>query len=372
MLVAVEREAAEPVEDQEAEPFRRVSHAWGAYLHSMGDRPLLSREQEVRLAETIRAGRNRIRKGLRASGWTAAQVRRMIEASGMPERMDPAERAARAFLKQAGRSERAEHTPPALRDGRLQRAAATVQAGLTMFEEAREELILSNLKLVISIANYYRSRGLPILDLIQEGNIGLIRAAERFAPEKGTRFSTYATWWIRQAITRALATQSALIRIPVYLADQHRRLQRIGNQLRQKEGREPVLRKLAHASGLTEIKVRQSIGLPQEPISLDQPVTADGKGRLSDILRDPNQMLPDRRLEEWDKARWIARTLRTLTPREEKVIRLRFGLDGDQPRTLEEVGRQLSVTRERARQIETVAMTKLKHPSRRRMLRILA
>src|SRR3954467_6412198 len=226
-------------------------------------------------------------------------------------------------------------------------------------EEAKRKLIESNLRLVMSITRNYTRAGVPLLDLIQEGNLGLMRAVEKFDYKLGFKLSTYATWWIRQAITRALADQGRTIRLPVHVAEQVRRVMRARRILSQKLNREPVLREIAKESGFTESKVRDLLELIEDPISLETPV-GDGESIYSDLIEDENADLPEDTTAETMRSRELAKALALLNPRMRLVIAQRFGLDGQTPQTLEQVGSELGITRERVRQLESRALRELR------------
>lgn len=236
-------------------------------------------------------------------------------------------------------------------------------------QTARQRLAESNLRLVVSIAKRYVGRGMHFLDLIQEGNLGLIKAVEKFDYTKGFKFSTYATWWIRQAITRAIADQARTIRIPVHMVETINKVKKVSAQLLHENGREPTVEEVAEAMSITEDKVREILRVAQEPVSLETPIGEEEDSHLGDFIPDEDAQVPAEAAYQSLLKEQLTEVLATLTPREEKVLRLRFGLEDGRPRTLEEVGKEFAVTRERIRQIEAKALRKLRHPTRSKRLR---
>jgi RNA polymerase primary sigma factor len=316
-------------EDDEESPSRtaRVTHTEGGsfdpvrmYLKEIGKVPLLTADQEVTLAKRIEAG--------------LLATLKLDEPEVLPDNQ-------RASLQAVQR------------DGQL----------------ARRQLTEANLRLVVSIAKRYVGRGMALLDLIQEGNLGLIRAVEKFDYTKGFKFSTYATWWIRQAITRAIADQARTIRIPVHMVETMNKVLRIQRQMLQELGREPSIEEIAVKVDLTPDKVREIQRIAQEPVSLETPVGEEDDSLLGDFVEDPNVIAPATAAARALLTEAIEEALQELNDRERAVVRLRFGLDDGQIRTLEEVGKEFGVTRERIRQIESKTLAKLRHPTRSQRLR---
>jgi RNA polymerase primary sigma factor len=251
---------------------------------------------------------------------------------------------------------------------RLRRLDREIDTGLRKLKTAKNELIKANLRLVVSIAKKYTNRGLQFLDLIQEGNIGLMKAVDKFEYQRGYKFSTYATWWIRQAITRAIADQARTIRIPVHMIETINKLIKISRSLVQEHGREPNPEEIAERMGFPLEKVRKVLKIAKEPISLETPIGEEEDSHLGDFIEDKKIMSPVEAVTKFDLGEQTRKVMTSLTPREEKVLRKRFGVGEKADHTLEEVGREFSVTRERIRQIEAKALRKLRHPRRRKVL----
>jgi len=301
------------------------------YLKEIGKVPLLSADEEIALAQKME------------SGIAAKETERELK-----ERLNTAEGEDKQNLEKE-----------------LKELHYVIEDG----EEAKKKLAEANLRLVVSIAKRYVGRGMLFLDLIQEGNLGLIKAVEKFDYRKGYKFSTYATWWIRQAITRAIADQARTIRIPVHMVETINKLIRVSRQLLQELGREPTPEEISAEMKMPVDRVREILKISQEPVSLETPIGEEEDSHLGDFIQDDNVPVPADAAAFTLLKEQLVEVLGTLTEREQKVLRLRFGLDDGRARTLEEVGKEFNVTRERIRQIEAKALRKLRHPSRSRKLK---
>lgn len=407
-------------EAEEIEEYERAEDLVQAYFHSMGDITILTKDEETELAKKYEEGREIIKEiitGLPLYKKILSDLEREAEEGDddiiAPEDR-PDEALHRARLKFEDLMEKLsdidrrlnkygslkelkktinEKKKAGVNASKLEQLSKEIQTEYRAIEQelgvkiedlknmwdryvkakelaetAKNELITRNLRLVVNIAKNYVGRGLPLLDLIQEGNIGLMKAVDKFKYEKGFKFSTYATWWIRQAITRALIDQTKTIRVPVHMMEFYNRVTKASRELTQELGREPTNDEIAKKLGVPVRKVEEVFRAIQDPIGLQTPV-GDEDTELEDFIGDKNSPSPYNDAEKTELSEYIQRVLRTLSPKEEKVIRMRFGIGVDRDHTLEEVGRYLAITRERVRQIEAKALRKLKHPSRLRVLK---
>jgi RNA polymerase primary sigma factor len=335
------------------------------YLKEIGKVPLLTAAQEVDFAMRIEAGEFSTELvGLIEGNGRADQKRlRTVVESVVRIRRHQVDKFGR--VEGIGRETIAKTYTPRTREALDDFLRKVERDG----QLAKKKLIEANLRLVVSIAKRYVGRGMLFLDLIQEGNLGLIRAVEKFDYSKGYKFSTYATWWIRQAITRAIADQARTIRIPVHMVETINKLVRIQRQLLQDLGREPLPEEIGHQMGIPSEKVREILKVSQEPVSLETPIGEEEDSHLGDFIEDSEAVVPIDAASFILLQEQLESVLHTLSEREKKVIQLRFGLVDGHPRTLEEVGREFGVTRERIRQIESKTLSKLRHPSRSQKLR---
>lgn len=418
----VDEEQALPLEEVEAQEYEKTEDLVQAYFHSMGDISILTKDEEVELAKKLEEG-----KGIIAGIIQPLPITKRIENNFVSDEeiIEEDERASQIMdltlirleqlvkkakrllddlspyggslksLKNLLKNEQGKKKLKTVKLAAMEDAANRAQVILKKIEsevgikvedllnkweriskaqayvlEAKNELITRNLRLVVNIAKNYVGRGLPLLDLIQEGNIGLMKAVDKFKYEKGFKFSTYATWWIRQAITRALIDQTKTIRVPVHMMEFYNRVTKASRELTQELGREPTDDEIAKRLSVPTRKVEEVFRAIQDPIALQTPV-GDEDTELEDFIGDKNSPSPYSDAENKEISGYIKKVLGTLTPKEEKVIRMRFGIGVDRDHTLEEVGRHLTITRERVRQIEAKALRKLKHPSRLKALKAL-
>lgn len=341
------------------------------YFRTFQKRPLLARDEELQLAieihessQSIRAGLTQaiqLMKHLANKPHFQQSVQQLTETRDLSGFSAPSLDEAHDILSGlmtalSGSGPRAASLKTRLRTIQQQIATSRIQ-----LEQAKDALVQRNLRLVVDLAKRFTGRGLSLMDLIQEGNIGLMRAAERFQYQKGFKFSTYATWWVRQGILRAIADQSRTIRVPVHTTEAWQRMTKTSHRLAQQLGRDPKVEEIGEALGVAPDRVQETIQAFLEPVSFDNP-TSDEDMFLGDFLPDENFVHPDETIQEEQTKTHLNRVLCTLTPREEQVIRMRFGLGHNQSLTLEEVGKTMNVTRERIRQIEVIALKKLREP----------
>ena len=316
------------------------------YLKEIGKVPLLTAEEEIELAQKMEDGVKAAEK--------VAELKKKLEGHSEEEKAELEKE-----LEECSEEEKTE----------IRKQIEELQEIADIGEDSKKKLAEANLRLVVSIAKRYVGRGMLFLDLIQEGNLGLIKAVEKFDYRKGYKFSTYATWWIRQAITRAIADQARTIRIPVHMVETINKLIRVSRQLLQELGREPTPEEIAEEMNMPVDRVREILKISQEPVSLETPIGEEEDSHLGDFIQDDNVPVPSDAAAFTLLKEQLVEVLGTLTEREQKVLRLRFGLDDGRARTLEEVGKEFNVTRERIRQIEAKALRKLRHPSRSRKLK---
>jgi RNA polymerase primary sigma factor len=347
------------------------------YFKVFRSRPLLARPREVELAKQVYDGTTRIRCQLKKTVRLAAclksdslvtdtidKLNQTLQLSGFSAPAIDEIYSALAHLQEATRDMGKAGQSIIEEFSAIRRQ---IESARGRIEQGKDELVQSNLRLVVDVAKRYVGRGLGFLDLVQEGNIGLMKAAERFEYQRGFKFSTYATWWIRQGITRAVSDQSRTIRVPVHTTEAANKISKTAQRLAQQFNREPNHEEIGRELAMNPNRIKETVQAFQEPISLDTP-PVDGDAHLSEFIADLGVLGPDVKVGQKDTSRRLGQILSILTPREEQVIRMRFGIGQDEPWTLEQVGRSLSVTRERIRQIEVVALKKLKEPHMKAML----
>ncbi len=369
-------------QEEQSAPAMRTSHGASPFLleslyfRSFGQRELLTREEEVAVAKQVDQGTRRIRIALRhvinilarskhapALSDSVKSLQLIKRLSGLSAKaLDDTEHTLLAILKPPVRTMK----PAATTGKRLKVLLDEIRSARVVLERGKDELVRRNLRLVVDVAKHYTGRGLALLDLVQEGNIGLMKAAERYQYRKGFKFSTYATWWIRQGITRAIADQSRTIRIPVHQTEASHRIVRVTRRLGQQFGRPARIEEIAHVLRMRPDRLHDTVQAFQEPVALETPI-GDGETQFGDMIPDQLAVPPDAHVHRTEMTTQLDRILGILTPREQTVIRLRFGIGYEEARTLEQVGQNLSVTRERIRQIEAKALKKLKTPEIREL-----
>ena len=331
------------------------------YLKEIGKVPLLTAEEEIELAQKMEDGVKAAEK--------VAELKKKLEGHSEEEKAELKKELEECSEEEKAELEKELEECSEEEKAEIRKQIEELQEIADIGEDSKKKLAEANLRLVVSIAKRYVGRGMLFLDLIQEGNLGLIKAVEKFDYRKGYKFSTYATWWIRQAITRAIADQARTIRIPVHMVETINKLIRVSRQLLQELGREPTPEEIAEEMNMPVDRVREILKISQEPVSLETPIGEEEDSHLGDFIQDDNVPVPSDAAAFTLLKEQLVEVLGTLTEREQKVLRLRFGLDDGRARTLEEVGKEFNVTRERIRQIEAKALRKLRHPSRSRKLK---
>ncbi len=375
MISRVETEESDS--DEKTQPAMRTSRGASPFLletlyfRSFGERGLLTREEETAIAKRVDHGTRRVRIALRQAVKVLLKSKRTSSLTQTVQVLQVVRRLSGLSATALDNADKALSTVLQTSDPHLKLAAAAakqlqvsldeIRSARIILEQGKDELVRCNLRLVVDVAKHYTGRGLSLLDLVQEGNIGLMKAAERYQYRKGFKFSTYATWWIRQGITRAIADQSRTIRIPVHQTEASHRILRVMRRLGQQFGRPARLEEIAHVLRMRPERLRETVTAFQEPVALETPI-GDGDTQFGDMIPDQQAVPPDAHVHRTELTEQLDRILSILTPREQTVIRLRFGIGYDEANTLEQVGQSLSVTRERIRQIEAKALKKLKTP----------